>query len=140
MIRPAVPICDIWHRHIHERKLGGLTSLHADDAVLKSTVVVVLEGHIDGVLTGEALTRYFACGVCHSDVLTKGGSWSGIQYPRVPGHEVAGIVEELGAGVSNWKKGTRRYPLARWPGQHLPRVPAWRFPQLPQSENSGHQL
>src|SRR5215470_10970530 len=107
MIRPAVPICDIWHRHIHERKLGGLTSLHADDAVLKSTVVVVLEGHIDGVLTGEALTRYFACGVCHSDVLTKEGSWPGIQYPRVPGHEVAGIIDELGAGVSTWKKGQR---------------------------------
>jgi hypothetical protein len=58
MIRPAEPICDIWHRHIHERKLGGLTSLYADDAVLKSTVVLVLEGHTDGFLTGkEALTR-----------------------------------------------------------------------------------
>jgi D-arabinose 1-dehydrogenase-like Zn-dependent alcohol dehydrogenase len=48
-----------------------------------------------------------ACGVCHSDVLTKEGLWPGIQYPRVPGHEVAGIVDELGAGVSEWKKGQR---------------------------------
>ena len=48
-----------------------------------------------------------ACGVCHSDVLTKEGSWPGIQYPRVPGHEVAGIVDEVGAGVSAWKKGQR---------------------------------
>jgi len=48
-----------------------------------------------------------ACGVCHSDVLTKEGIWPGIQYPRVPGHEVAGIVDEVGAGVSEWKTGQR---------------------------------
>jgi D-arabinose 1-dehydrogenase-like Zn-dependent alcohol dehydrogenase len=48
-----------------------------------------------------------ACGVCHSDVLTKEGLWPGIQYPRVPGHEVAGIIDEVGAGVSAWKKGQR---------------------------------
>ena len=48
-----------------------------------------------------------ACGVCHSDVLTVEGSWPGIQYPRVPGHEVAGIVDEPGSGVSEWKKGQR---------------------------------
>jgi D-arabinose 1-dehydrogenase-like Zn-dependent alcohol dehydrogenase len=48
-----------------------------------------------------------ACGVCHSDVLTKEGAWPGIQYPRVPGHEVAGIIDELGAGVSEWKTGQR---------------------------------
>src|SRR6266478_674976 len=48
-----------------------------------------------------------ACGVCHSDSLTKEGTWPGIQYPRVPGHEVAGIIDELGAGVSEWKQGQR---------------------------------
>ena len=47
-----------------------------------------------------------ACGVCHSDVLTKEGAWPGIQS-RVPGHEVAGIIDELGAGVSEWKQGQR---------------------------------
>ena len=51
--------------------------------------------------------RVQACGVCHSDVLTKEGLWPGIQYPRVPGHEVAGIVDEVGAGVAEWKKGQR---------------------------------
>jgi len=45
-----------------------------------------------------------ARGVCHGDVLTKQGYWPGIQYPRVPRHEVAGILDELGAGVSEWKK------------------------------------
>jgi D-arabinose 1-dehydrogenase-like Zn-dependent alcohol dehydrogenase len=48
-----------------------------------------------------------ACGVCHSDVLTKEGLWPGIQYPRIPGHEVAGIVDHLGAGVSEWSVGER---------------------------------
>jgi D-arabinose 1-dehydrogenase-like Zn-dependent alcohol dehydrogenase len=51
--------------------------------------------------------KVLACGVCHSDVLTKEGYWPGIEYPRVPGHEVAGIVDEVGAGVSSWKKGQR---------------------------------
>jgi D-arabinose 1-dehydrogenase-like Zn-dependent alcohol dehydrogenase len=48
-----------------------------------------------------------ACGVCHSDVLTKDGLWPGIEYPRVPGHEVAGVVDEVGTDVSAWKKGQR---------------------------------
>jgi D-arabinose 1-dehydrogenase-like Zn-dependent alcohol dehydrogenase len=48
-----------------------------------------------------------ACGVCHSDLFTKEGMWPGIQYPRVPGHEVAGLIDELGAGVSGWNKGQR---------------------------------
>jgi D-arabinose 1-dehydrogenase-like Zn-dependent alcohol dehydrogenase len=48
-----------------------------------------------------------ACGICHSDVLTKDGLMPGIQYPRVPGHEVAGIVDEVGAGVSEWRVGQR---------------------------------
>ncbi len=56
---------------------------------------------------GHVRIKVQACGVCHSDVLTKEGAWPGIQYPRVPGHEVAGIIDELGAGVSAWKNGQR---------------------------------
>ena len=48
-----------------------------------------------------------ACGVCHSDVFTKEGSWPGIQYPRAPGHEVVGIIDEVGGGISEWRKGQR---------------------------------
>src|SRR6476660_3102382 len=48
-----------------------------------------------------------ACGICHSDVFVKEGHWPGLQYPRVTGHEVAGVVDEVGAGVSVWKKGQR---------------------------------
>jgi D-arabinose 1-dehydrogenase-like Zn-dependent alcohol dehydrogenase len=48
-----------------------------------------------------------ACGICHSDVLVKEGLWPGLQYPRVPGHEIAGRVDAVGADVTNWKPGQR---------------------------------
>jgi len=56
---------------------------------------------------GHVRIKVQACGVCGSDVLTKEGTWPGIQYPRVPGHEVAGVIDKLGAGVSSWKNGQR---------------------------------
>jgi len=56
---------------------------------------------------GQVRIKVQACGVCHSDVFTKDGSWPGIQYPRVPGHEVTGIIDDVGPGVSVWKKGQR---------------------------------
>ena len=67
----------------------------------------IVEREIPKPGVGHVLIKVQACGVCHRDVFTKEGSWPGIQYPRVPGHEVAGIIDELGAGVSEWKKGQR---------------------------------
>jgi D-arabinose 1-dehydrogenase-like Zn-dependent alcohol dehydrogenase len=67
----------------------------------------IVEREIPKPGAGHVLVKVQACGVCHSDVLTKEGAWPGIQYPRVPGHEVAGIIHELGDGVSSWKKGQR---------------------------------
>jgi D-arabinose 1-dehydrogenase-like Zn-dependent alcohol dehydrogenase len=48
-----------------------------------------------------------ACGVCHSDSLTKEGTWPGITYPRVPGHEIAGVIDAVGAEVPEWRPGQR---------------------------------
>jgi D-arabinose 1-dehydrogenase-like Zn-dependent alcohol dehydrogenase len=48
-----------------------------------------------------------ACGICHSDALVKEGQWPGLQYPRVPGHEIAGRIDAVGADVTNWKPGQR---------------------------------
>ncbi len=56
---------------------------------------------------GEVRIKVQACGVCFSDHLVKDGLWPGIVYPRVPGHEVAGVVDEVGEGVTEWKKGDR---------------------------------
>jgi D-arabinose 1-dehydrogenase-like Zn-dependent alcohol dehydrogenase len=67
----------------------------------------VAEREIPEPGAGQVRIQVRACGVCHSDVLTKEGLWPGIQYPRVPGHEVAGVIDELGAGVSAWAKGQR---------------------------------
>ena len=67
----------------------------------------IVEREIPEPDAGQVRIKVQACGVCHSDVLTKEGSFPGIQYPRVPGHEVAGVIDELGAGVSEWKKGQR---------------------------------
>ena len=55
----------------------------------------------------EVRIKVQACGVCHSDVFVKEGLWPGIQYPRVPGHEVAGILDKIGAELTGWKKGQR---------------------------------
>jgi D-arabinose 1-dehydrogenase-like Zn-dependent alcohol dehydrogenase len=67
----------------------------------------IVEREIPNPGAGHVRIKVQACGVCHSDVLTKEGSWPGIQYPRVPGHEVVGIIDEVGAGVSVWRKGQR---------------------------------
>jgi D-arabinose 1-dehydrogenase-like Zn-dependent alcohol dehydrogenase len=67
----------------------------------------IVEREIPMPGVGHVRIKVQACGVCHSDVLTKEGYWPGIRYPRVPGHEVAGIIDELGPGVSAWKKGQR---------------------------------
>jgi D-arabinose 1-dehydrogenase-like Zn-dependent alcohol dehydrogenase len=48
-----------------------------------------------------------ACGLCHSDALTKEGHWPGIHYPRVPGHEIAGVIDAVGSDVPRWKPGQR---------------------------------
>lgn len=70
----------------------------------------IVEREIPKPGAGHVRIKVQACGVCHSDVLTKEGSWPGIQYPRVPGHEVAGIIDELGAGVvpGEWPQTLRR--------------------------------
>src|SRR5437879_4306449 len=54
---------------------------------------------------GQVRVKVEACGICHSDVLVKDGLWPGIQYPRVPGHEIAGQVDAIGDDVVEWKKG-----------------------------------
>ncbi len=67
----------------------------------------VVEREIPEPGSGHVRIRVMACGVCHSDVFTKEGLFPGISYPRVPGHEVAGVIDAIGAGVKDWKKGER---------------------------------
>ena len=62
---------------------------------------------------GSVRVRVEACGICHSDTLTKEGSWPGIEYPRVPGHEIAGVVDAVGDGR---RPSGRRATASEWDG------------------------
>ncbi|HSW71913.1 MAG TPA: alcohol dehydrogenase [Chlamydiales bacterium] len=67
----------------------------------------LIEKEIPSPKRGQARVKVQACGVCHSDSFTKEGLFPGIQYPRVPGHEIAGVIDALGEDVSDWKVGQR---------------------------------
>jgi D-arabinose 1-dehydrogenase-like Zn-dependent alcohol dehydrogenase len=67
----------------------------------------IVEREIPEPGAGSVRIKVEACGVCHSDAFTKEGHWPGIQFPRVPGHEVAGIIDSLGSGVVGWRAGQR---------------------------------
>ena len=85
----------------------GVATMKAAQVPKKGADFQVVERKVPQPGPGEVRLKVQACGVCHSDALTKDGLWPGIQYPRIPGHEIAGIVDELGAGVSAWKLGQR---------------------------------
>ena len=76
----------------------------------------IVERDIPEPGNGEVRIKVEACGVCHSDVLTKEGLWPGIKYPRIPGHEIAGRIDSVGANVKNWKVGQRAG--VGWHGGH----------------------
>ncbi|MGH9775433.1 MAG: alcohol dehydrogenase [Candidatus Acidiferrales bacterium] len=67
----------------------------------------IVEREIPQPGPGQVRLRVQACGICHSDKLTKEGLWTGIEYPRAPGHEVVGVIDAVGSGVAPWKTGQR---------------------------------
>jgi D-arabinose 1-dehydrogenase-like Zn-dependent alcohol dehydrogenase len=67
----------------------------------------LVERNIPEPARNQVRIKVEACGICHSDALVKEGHWPGIQYPRVPGHEIAGRIDAVGADVTNWKPGQR---------------------------------
>ena len=76
----------------------------------------LVEREIPEPSAGQVRIKVQACGICHSDALVKEGLWPGIKYPRVPGHEVIGVVDAVGAGVAPWKTGQR--VGIGWHGNH----------------------
>ena len=76
----------------------------------------LVEREIPAPGAGFVRIKVQACGICHSDSLTKEGIWPGIVYPRVPGHEIAGIIDAVGAGVVGWTPGQRAG--VGWHGGH----------------------
>ena len=67
----------------------------------------IVEREIPDPGAGWVRVKVEACGICHSDAMTKEGTWPGIEYPRVPGHEIAGDIDAIGPGVLGWRRGQR---------------------------------
>src|SRR5438045_4087529 len=67
----------------------------------------IVERPIPEAGAGSVRLKVHACGVCHSDSVTKEGLFPGIQYPKVPGHEVAAVIDAVGPGVAGWQPGQR---------------------------------
>src|SRR5262249_41196279 len=65
----------------------------------------IVERPIPQPAAGWVRIKVQACGICHSDSVTKEGTWPGVQFPRVPGHEVAGVIDAVGPGVADWRPG-----------------------------------
>jgi D-arabinose 1-dehydrogenase-like Zn-dependent alcohol dehydrogenase len=67
----------------------------------------IVERDIPEAQSGMVRVKVQACGICHSDEVTKHGLFPGIEYPRIPGHEVVGVIDEVGPNVPLWKVGNR---------------------------------
>ena len=84
-----------------------MSRMRAAQVTKPGTPLAVVEMEIPEPRPGQVRVRVEACGICHSDVLTQAGQWPGIEYPRVPGHEIAGVIDAVGSGGSSWKVGQR---------------------------------
>jgi D-arabinose 1-dehydrogenase-like Zn-dependent alcohol dehydrogenase len=81
--------------------------MHAVQVTRPNGPLEVVEREIPDPGARQVRVKIEACGICHSDAMTKEGLWPGIEYPRVPGHEIAGVVDAIGADVAGWKEGQR---------------------------------
>src|SRR6202171_6512974 len=86
---------------------GSMSKMRVVQVTKPNGPFELLEREVPEPGFGEVRIKVEACGICHSDSLTKEGLYPGIHYPRVPGHEVAGIVDAVGVGVVGWNEGQR---------------------------------
>src|SRR5258708_19694804 len=86
---------------------GPMSTMHVIQVPRPNAPFELVERPIPDPPAGSVRIRVQACGICHSDSLTKSGAMPGIVYPRVPGHEVAGVIDAIGAGFPGWTDVTR---------------------------------
>src|SRR5258708_36188873 len=86
---------------------GPMSTMHVIQVPTPNAAFELVERHIPDPPAGSVRIRVQACGICHSDSLTKSGAMPGIVYPRVPGHEIAGVIDAVGDRVTGWSEGTR---------------------------------
>jgi D-arabinose 1-dehydrogenase-like Zn-dependent alcohol dehydrogenase len=111
--------------------LGRLNSSEVEMARMRAVQVKSANGPLEMVerdipepAARQVRIRVQVCGVCHSDSFTVQGAFPGIRYPRVPGHEVVGIVDAVGMDVPDWKAGQR--VGVGWHGGHCGHCPSCR--------------
>jgi D-arabinose 1-dehydrogenase-like Zn-dependent alcohol dehydrogenase len=93
---------------IHRIVSGGeMSKMRAVRVPRPNGPLEIVERDIPDPGPGSVRIKVQACGICHSDTLTKDGTFPGIEYPRTPGHEVVGVVDAVGSGVIRWKPGQR---------------------------------
>src|SRR5437899_8523737 len=90
-------------KETHKQMTGTYTAVE----VSAPGMLRVVERRVSEPGPGQVRIRVEACGICHTDAATVTGTYPGLTLPRVPGHEVVGRIEALGAGVSRWKIGQR---------------------------------
>jgi D-arabinose 1-dehydrogenase-like Zn-dependent alcohol dehydrogenase len=84
-----------------------MPKMRAVQVAAPGAALEIVEREIPDPEAGSVRIKVQACGVCHSDSLTKDGGMPGLQYPRVPGHEVVGVIDAVGPEVAGWKEGQR---------------------------------
>jgi D-arabinose 1-dehydrogenase-like Zn-dependent alcohol dehydrogenase len=84
-----------------------MSKMRAAQVTRPNGPIEIVEREIPAPGAGWVRIKVEACGICHSDAMTKEGLWPGIEYPRVPGHEIAGIIDAVGTTVVGWSQGQR---------------------------------
>jgi D-arabinose 1-dehydrogenase-like Zn-dependent alcohol dehydrogenase len=84
-----------------------MSKMRAAQVTRPNGPIEIVEREIPEPGAGWVRIKVEACGICHSDAMTKEGLWPGIEYPRVPGHEIAGIIDAVGTTVVGWSQGQR---------------------------------
>lgn len=91
----------------HAASRAGATTARSVQVAGPGQALTLVDRNIPSPQQGQVRLRIQACGVCHSDSFSKEGHRPGISYPIVPGHEIVGLIDELGEGVLNFKQGQR---------------------------------
>src|SRR5881398_2009469 len=84
-----------------------MSTMRVVQVIRQNGPLEIIERAVPDPAAGQVRIKVQACGICHSDTLTKEGNFPGIQYPRVPGHEVVGLIDAVGSNVPGWKPGQR---------------------------------
>src|SRR5207249_8336169 len=84
-----------------------MSTMRVVQVIRQNGPLEIIERAVPDPAAGQVRIKVQACGICHSDTLTKDGTFPGIQYPRVPGHEVVGLIDAVGADVAAWARGQR---------------------------------